>query len=160
MDGQQIQVSDEEPKVPREEPRRRRRKKAITSSSCTSMDQVTVEFVLPTAARGGNGPDTLLLEVAGNWTVEQVIYWFNLNSAGYTGCKKKWSSFYSVVLQVKAQVWLKAVTLNLCPDFYQRFSPDHCILLYQKKGNVCEIYDKHQVFQTLDCIRYWRGTNQ
>lgn len=61
------------------------------------------------------------------------------------------------VFQVKAQVWLKAVTSNLCPDFYQRFSPDHCILLYQKKGNLCEIYDKHQVFQTLDCIRYWRG---
>ena len=61
---------------------------------------------------------------------------------------------------MKAQVWLKAVTLNLCPDFYQRLSPDHCILLYQKKGNVCEIYDKHQVFQTLDCIRYWRGSDQ
>ncbi|KAI3366937.1 hypothetical protein L3Q82_009577 [Scortum barcoo] len=129
MDGKQIQVSDEEPKVLREGNRRRRRKKAITSSSCTSMDQITVEFVLPTAGRGGNSPDTLLLEVAGNWTVEQV----------------------------KAQVWLKAVTLNLCPDFYQRLSPDHCILLYQKKGNVCEIYDKHQVFQTLDCIRYWRA---
>lgn len=68
--------------------------------------------------------------------------------------------YIGVVSQVKAQVWLKAVTLNLCPDFYQRFSPDHCILLYQKKGSVCEIYDKHQVFQTLDCIRYWRGTNQ
>uniref|UniRef100_A0A3P8U060 Phosphatidylinositol 4,5-bisphosphate 3-kinase catalytic subunit gamma isoform n=1 Tax=Amphiprion percula TaxID=161767 RepID=A0A3P8U060_AMPPE len=130
MDGQQIQVSDEEPEVLREESRRRRRrKKAITSSPCTSMDQISVEFVLPTVARGGNGPDSLLLEVAGNWTVEQV----------------------------KAQVWLKAVTLNLCPDFYQQFSPDHCILLYQKKGNVCEIYDKHQVFQTLDCIRYWRA---
>uniref|UniRef100_A0A8C2ZW33 Phosphatidylinositol-4,5-bisphosphate 3-kinase, catalytic subunit gamma n=1 Tax=Cyclopterus lumpus TaxID=8103 RepID=A0A8C2ZW33_CYCLU len=120
---------DEEPKVLREDTRRRRRKKAISSSSGASMDQITVEFVLPTAARGGSGPDTLPLEVAGNWTVEQV----------------------------KAQVWLKAVTLNLCPDFYQRFSPDHCILLYQKKGNVCEIYDKHQVFQTLDCIRYWRA---
>ncbi len=72
MDGKQIQVSDEEPKVLREENRRRRRKKAITSSSCTSMDQITVEFALPTAARGGNSPDTLLLEVAGNWTVEQV----------------------------------------------------------------------------------------
>lgn len=93
------------------------------------MDQITVEFVLPTAARGGSGSDTLQLDVAGNWTVEQV----------------------------KAQVWMKAVTSNLCPDFYQRFSPDHCILLYQKKGNVCEIYDKHQVFQTLDCIRYWRA---
>uniref|UniRef100_A0A8C4F0H6 Phosphatidylinositol 4,5-bisphosphate 3-kinase catalytic subunit gamma isoform n=1 Tax=Dicentrarchus labrax TaxID=13489 RepID=A0A8C4F0H6_DICLA len=129
MDGKQIQVSDEEPRVLREENRRRRRKKAITSSSSSSMDQIAVEFVLPTTARGGNSPDTLQLEVAGNWTVEQV----------------------------KAQVWLKAVTLNLCPDFYQRLSPDHCILLYQKKGNVCEIYDKHQVFQTLDCIRYWRA---
>uniref|UniRef100_A0A3B4XYX8 Phosphatidylinositol 4,5-bisphosphate 3-kinase catalytic subunit gamma isoform n=1 Tax=Seriola lalandi dorsalis TaxID=1841481 RepID=A0A3B4XYX8_SERLL len=117
------------PKVLREDTRRRRRKKAITSPSGTSMDQITVEFVLPTVARGGSGPDSLLLEVAGNWTVEQV----------------------------KAQVWLKAVTSNLCPEFYQRFSPDHCILLYQKKGNVCEIYDKHQVFQTLDCIRYWRA---
>lgn len=63
-----------------------------------------------------------------------------------------------LVFQVKAQVWLKAVTSNLCPEFYQQLSPDHCILLYQKKGNLCEIYDKHQVFQTLDCIRYWRGT--
>uniref|UniRef100_A0A665UL24 Uncharacterized protein n=1 Tax=Echeneis naucrates TaxID=173247 RepID=A0A665UL24_ECHNA len=113
----------------REEIRRRRRKKAITSSSGTSMDQITVEFILPTVARGGNSPDSLQLEVAGNWTVEQV----------------------------KAQLWLKAVTSNLCPDFYQRFSPDHCILLYQKKGNLYEIYDKHQVFQTLDCIRYWRA---
>ncbi|XP_029901751.1 phosphatidylinositol 4,5-bisphosphate 3-kinase catalytic subunit gamma isoform [Myripristis murdjan] len=129
MDQQQVQVSDEEPVVLREESRRRRRKKAITPSSCASMDQITVEFVLPSAARGGSGPDTLLLEVAANWTVEQV----------------------------KAQVWLRAVASNLCPDFYQRFSPDHCILLYQKKGSVCEIYDKHQVFQTLDCIRYWRA---
>ncbi|KAM7366915.1 hypothetical protein PAMP_014851 [Pampus punctatissimus] len=129
MDAQQIQASGEERVVLREESRRRRRKKAISSSSCSSMDQITVEFVLPSMTRGGNSPDTLKLDIAGNWTVEQV----------------------------KAQVWLKAVTLNLCPEFYQRFSPDHCILQYQKKGNMCEIYDKHQVFQTLDCIRYWRA---
>ncbi|MED6248092.1 hypothetical protein ATANTOWER_026290 [Ataeniobius toweri] len=128
MDRQQIQVSDEEREVAREDSRRRRRKKAITSCCSTSMDQINVEFVLPTVARGGSSPDSLQLEVAGNWTVEQV----------------------------KAQVWMKAVSLNFCPDFYQRLSPDHCILLYQKKGTVCEIYDKHQVFQTLDCIRYWR----
>uniref|UniRef100_A0A3Q3NMN1 Phosphatidylinositol 4,5-bisphosphate 3-kinase catalytic subunit gamma isoform n=1 Tax=Mastacembelus armatus TaxID=205130 RepID=A0A3Q3NMN1_9TELE len=120
---------DEEPEIVHEEFRRRRRKKAFTSSSSTSMDQITVEFVLPTAGWAGNSPDTLQLEVAGNWTVEQV----------------------------KGQVWLKAVTMNLSPDFYQRFSPDQCILVYQKKGSVCEIYDKHQVFQTLDCIRYWRA---
>lgn len=72
MDEEQIQVSDEERVVLREESRRRRRKKAITSSSCTSMDQITIEFVLPTVARGGNSPDTLQLDVAGNWTVEQV----------------------------------------------------------------------------------------
>lgn len=72
MDGKQTPVSDEEPRVLREDTRRRRRKKAITSSFSASMDQITVEFVLPTAARGGNSPDTLQLEVAGNWTVEQV----------------------------------------------------------------------------------------
>ncbi len=72
MDGEQTQVSNAEPKVLREEIRRRRRKKAITSTSGTSMDQITVEFALPTPVRGGNSPDTLLLEVAGNWTVEQV----------------------------------------------------------------------------------------
>nr|XP_057934691.1 phosphatidylinositol 4,5-bisphosphate 3-kinase catalytic subunit gamma isoform isoform X3 [Doryrhamphus excisus] len=130
MDEHQlIQVSDEERVVLREDSRRRRRKKAIMSSTCSSMDHITVEFILPTMARGGTCPDSLQVEVAGNWTVEQV----------------------------KAQVWLKAVTSNLCPEFYQRFSPDHCILLYQKKGSMCEIYDKHQVFQTLDCIRYWKA---
>lgn len=122
-------MSNEEPRLVQEDNPRRRRKKAINSASRNSMDHISVEFVLPTTTRGGKGPDTLQLDVAGNWTVEQV----------------------------KAQVWLKAVTLNLCPDFYQRFCPDHCILLYQKKGSVCEIYDKHQVFQTLDCIRYWRA---
>lgn len=83
-------------------------------------------------------------------------------SGGSLTCTKHFTSRHNNPVtfagcQVKAQVWLKAVTLNLCPDFYQRFCPDHCILLYQKKGSVCEIYDKHQVFQTLDCIRYWRG---
>lgn len=125
--GQSVQLSEEEADSVRNDPRRRRRK-AICPSSHEYMDLVLVEFVLPTAAREGS-PDTLQMEVAGNWTVEQV----------------------------KAQVWLKAVSSNLSPEFYQRFSPDHCILLYQKKGNTCEIYDKHQVFQTLDCIRYWRA---
>ncbi|XP_077449409.1 phosphatidylinositol 4,5-bisphosphate 3-kinase catalytic subunit gamma isoform isoform X1 [Stigmatopora argus] len=129
MDERPVQVSDQERVVLREDGRQRRRRKAIMSSSCASTDHIAVEFVLPTVARGSDCPDLLRLEVAGNWTVEQV----------------------------KAQVWLQAVTSNLCPEFYQRLSPDHCILLYQKKGNTCEIYDKHQVFQTLDCVRYWRA---
>uniref|UniRef100_A0A674D4L5 Phosphatidylinositol 4,5-bisphosphate 3-kinase catalytic subunit gamma isoform n=1 Tax=Salmo trutta TaxID=8032 RepID=A0A674D4L5_SALTR len=126
------QVSDEEPQpvVLREEIRRRRRKmKAFTSTFSVAMDQIAIEFILPTTTKSSRSPDTLLLEVAGNWTVEQV----------------------------KAQVWLRVVATNLCPEFYQKYSSDHCILLYQKKGNWCEIYDKHQVFQTLDCIRYWKA---
>uniref|UniRef100_A0A4W5R2B2 Phosphatidylinositol 4,5-bisphosphate 3-kinase catalytic subunit gamma isoform n=1 Tax=Hucho hucho TaxID=62062 RepID=A0A4W5R2B2_9TELE len=129
----EIILSDEEepqPVVLREENRRRRRKmKAFTSTFSVTMDQIPIEFVLPTTTKSSRSPDTLLLEVAGNWTVEQV----------------------------KAQVWLRVVATNLCPEFYQKYSPDHCILLYQKKGNWCEIYDKHQVFQTLDCIRYWKA---
>ncbi|KAK5876709.1 hypothetical protein CesoFtcFv8_026037 [Champsocephalus esox] len=102
MDGQQTQVSDEEPKVLREEPRRRRRKKAITSSSGSSMDQTSVEFILPTVVRGGKQPR---LSAAGG----------GRKLDGGTGESSG------------------------------------------KKGNVCEIYDKHQVFQTLDCIRYWKA---
>ncbi|XP_017349775.1 phosphatidylinositol 4,5-bisphosphate 3-kinase catalytic subunit gamma isoform [Ictalurus punctatus] len=121
---------DESPVVRRGDTRRRRRKmKAFTSNSSTAMDHLALEFVLPTTNKTTKNPDTLRLDVIGNWTVEQV----------------------------KAQLWLRAVTTNVCPEFYQKYSPDHCILLYQKKGSWYEIYDKHQVFQTLDCIRYWKA---
>ncbi|KAL7828284.1 hypothetical protein AOLI_G00314360 [Acnodon oligacanthus] len=124
-------ISDDEPPVVhREENKRRRRKmKAFTSASSVAMDHLAMEFVLPTTNKTTKSLDSLQLDVVGNWTVEQV----------------------------KAQLWLRAVTTNLCPEFYQKYSPDHCILLYQKKGSWCEIYDKHQVFQTLDCIRYWKA---
>ncbi|XP_065129548.1 phosphatidylinositol 4,5-bisphosphate 3-kinase catalytic subunit gamma isoform [Paramisgurnus dabryanus] len=125
--------NDEPPLVCIEENNRRRRRKmkAFTSNSAVPTDQIAVEFVLPTINKKSSdkSPDTLLLDVTGNWTVEQV----------------------------KVQIWHRALTNKLCPEFYQKFSPDHCILLYQKKGNWYEIYDKQQVFQTLDCIRYWKA---
>jgi len=53
--------------------RRRRRRKCITSTSLLGgMDQISIEFILPTVPKSGPGPHTLRLEVAGNWTVEQV----------------------------------------------------------------------------------------
>lgn len=103
--------------------------KAFTSASAVSMEHIAVEFVLPTTNKNSKTLDTLQLDVTGNWTVEQV----------------------------KVQLWHRAVTSKLCPEFYQKYSPDYCILLYQKKGNWYEIYDKQQVFQTLDCIRYWKA---
>lgn len=72
MDVEPTQVSNEEPRLVQEDNPRRRRKKAINSASRNSMDHISVEFVLPTTTRGGKGPDTLQLDVAGNWTVEQV----------------------------------------------------------------------------------------
>ncbi|XP_015207863.1 phosphatidylinositol 4,5-bisphosphate 3-kinase catalytic subunit gamma isoform isoform X2 [Lepisosteus oculatus] len=118
------------PVVFRDESTRRRRKmKAFTSNSLVTMDQITIEFVLPTSNKFNKTPEVILVDVAGNCTVEQV----------------------------KTQVWMKAVAANLCPEFYQKYSPDQCILRYQKKGHWYEIYDKHQVFQTLDCIRYWKA---
>ncbi|CAL8323759.1 unnamed protein product [Lota lota] len=127
MDQHEICAASEEDSVAAN--RTRRRRKGVTYASLSAMDQITIEFILPTSPKNGLSAHTILLEVAGNWTVEQV----------------------------KAQVWLRAVASNLSPEFYHKFSPDHCILLYQKKGTLCEIYDKHQVFQTLDCIRYWRA---
>ncbi|XP_023694840.1 phosphatidylinositol 4,5-bisphosphate 3-kinase catalytic subunit gamma isoform [Paramormyrops kingsleyae] len=120
---------DDQPVVFREQNRGRRRKmKAFTSCNFKAMDMITVEFVMPATTKTGKGLDSLQLDVAGICTVEQV----------------------------KTQVWMKAITTNLCSEFYQKYSPDDCILLYQKKGNWYEIYDKHQVFQTLDCICYWK----
>lgn len=72
MDVEATQGSNKETRTIQEDNPRRRRKKAINSASRNSMDQITVEFVLPTVARGGRGPDSLQLDVAGNWTVEQV----------------------------------------------------------------------------------------
>ncbi len=125
------QASDDEPAVVRREEnkRRRRKMKAFTSTSAVSADHIAVEFVLPTTNKNSRNPDTLQIDVTGNWTVEQL----------------------------KVQIWHRAVTTKLCPEFYQKYSPDHCMLLYQKKGNWYEIYDKQQVFQTLDCIRYWKA---
>lgn len=73
MDVEATQGSNKDTQVTQEDNPRRRRKKAINSASRNSMDQISVEFVLPTVARGGRGPDTLQLDVALNWTVEQVI---------------------------------------------------------------------------------------
>lgn len=74
MDGEQAQLSDEDSTIVTGDHsrRRRRRKKAIGLPTHSSMDQISVEFVLPAAARCKSGSDKLLLDVAANWTVEQV----------------------------------------------------------------------------------------
>lgn len=74
MDGEQAQLSDEDSTIVTgdQSRRRRRRKKAISAATHGSMDQISVEFVLPAAARCKSGSDKLLLDVAANWTVEQV----------------------------------------------------------------------------------------
>lgn len=72
MDGRQTELSNEEPRVLQKDTQRRRRKKAISTPSHNSMDQISVEFVVPITARGGNSSNILLLDVGGNWTVEQV----------------------------------------------------------------------------------------
>lgn len=60
------------------------------------------------------------------------------------------------VEQMKAQIWMRAIERNQNSDFYQKFTPDQFVLQYQKKGQWYEIYDKHQIIQTLDCILYWK----
>lgn len=60
------------------------------------------------------------------------------------------------VEQMKAQIWMRAIERNQNLDFYHTFTPDQFILQYQKKGQWYEIYDKHQIIQTLDCILYWK----
>ncbi|XP_039617126.1 phosphatidylinositol 4,5-bisphosphate 3-kinase catalytic subunit gamma isoform [Polypterus senegalus] len=122
---------DKEPVIFREDKKRRRGKmKAfVSSTNIITMDQIVVEFILPSYGKFNKTQESVLLDLTGNCTVEQV----------------------------KTQLWMKAIEISECPDFYQKITPDQCILLYQKKGQWYEIYDKHQVFQTLDCIRYWKA---
>ncbi|KAL1790737.1 phosphatidylinositol 4,5-bisphosphate 3-kinase catalytic subunit gamma isoform [Sigmodon hispidus] len=120
----------EQPVVLREDNLRRRRRMKPRSAvgSLSSMELIPIEFVLPTSQRISKTPETALLHVAGHGNVEQM----------------------------KAQVWLRALETSVAAEFYHRLGPDHFLLLYQKKGQWYEIYDKYQVVQTLDCLRYWK----
>ncbi|XP_013916748.1 PREDICTED: phosphatidylinositol 4,5-bisphosphate 3-kinase catalytic subunit gamma isoform-like [Thamnophis sirtalis] len=60
------------------------------------------------------------------------------------------------VEQMKGQVWMRAVEGHQTSDLFRKITPDQFLLLYQKKGQWYEIYDKHQIMQTLDCILYWK----
>ncbi|XP_069833662.1 phosphatidylinositol 4,5-bisphosphate 3-kinase catalytic subunit gamma isoform isoform X2 [Dendropsophus ebraccatus] len=124
--------SYEQPVVLRDENKRRRRKmrphSAAAASNMFSMEAVPIEFILPTSNKSSKVQDTILLEIAGNCTVDQM----------------------------KAQVWMSAIEKSHNSDFYHRLAPDQFLLQYQKKGQWYEIYDKHQVIQTLDCIVYWK----
>ncbi|XP_019487145.1 PREDICTED: phosphatidylinositol 4,5-bisphosphate 3-kinase catalytic subunit gamma isoform [Hipposideros armiger] len=122
--------NDEQPVVLREDNRRRRRrmKPRGSAASLSSMELIPIEFVLPTSQRTSKTPETVLLHVASHGNVEQM----------------------------KAQVWLRALEISVAADFYHRLDPNHFLLLYQKKGQWYEIYDKYQVVQTLDCLRYWK----
>uniref|UniRef100_A0A8I3WPH5 Phosphatidylinositol 4,5-bisphosphate 3-kinase catalytic subunit gamma isoform n=1 Tax=Callithrix jacchus TaxID=9483 RepID=A0A8I3WPH5_CALJA len=124
----------EQPVVLREDNRRRRRrmKPRSAAASLSPMELIPIEFVLPTSQRNCKSPETALLHVAGHGNVEQM----------------------------KAQVWLRALETSVAADFYHRLGPDHFLLLYQKKGQWYEIYDKYQVVQTLDCLRYWKATHR
>ncbi|KAM8764917.1 phosphatidylinositol 4,5-bisphosphate 3-kinase catalytic subunit gamma isoform 2-T4 [Rhynchonycteris naso] len=126
--------NDEQPVVLREDNRRRRRrmKPRGSAASLSSMEHIHIEFVLPTSHRTNKSPETVLLHVAGHRTVEQL----------------------------KAQMWLRALETSVAADFYHQLSPDHFRLLYQKKGQWYEIYDKYQVVQTLDCLRYWKALHR
>uniref|UniRef100_A0A8C9LD69 phosphatidylinositol-4,5-bisphosphate 3-kinase n=1 Tax=Pavo cristatus TaxID=9049 RepID=A0A8C9LD69_PAVCR len=99
-----------------------------TSSNLSSMELITIEFILPTSNKHTKAPEMMLLEIAGNCTVEQM----------------------------KAQIWMRAIEVSQTTDFYHAFTPDQFVLQYQKKGQWYEIYDKHQLLQTLDCILYWK----
>ncbi|MEE6481287.1 hypothetical protein FKM82_012817, partial [Ascaphus truei] len=120
----------EQPVVLRDENKRRRRIMRPHSVTCNifSMELIPIEFILPTSHKHNKAPDTIRLEIAGNCTVEQM----------------------------KAQVWMHAIEKSHNSDFYHRVTPDQFLLQYQKKGQLYEIYDKHQVIQTLDCIVYWK----
>ena len=76
-----------------------------TSSNLSSMELISIEFILPTSNKHTKVPEMMLLEIAGNCTVEQM----------------------------KAQIWMRAIEMSQTTDFYHTFTPDQFVLQYQKK---------------------------
>ncbi|XP_043944471.1 phosphatidylinositol 4,5-bisphosphate 3-kinase catalytic subunit gamma isoform [Protopterus annectens] len=122
--------NSEQPVILRQEKKRirRRMKPFATPNTFTTVEVIAIEFLLPTINKHTNKAETLILDITGNCTVEQM----------------------------QVQVWMNAIESSVNPEFYHHLHPDQCILLYQKKGQWYEIYDKQQVIQTLDCTLYWK----
>ncbi|XP_072509174.1 phosphatidylinositol 4,5-bisphosphate 3-kinase catalytic subunit gamma isoform [Notamacropus eugenii] len=125
-----MDLEDHEPVVLREDNRGRRRRMKPQSAgiSSSSMELIPIEFILPTRHQNTKVAETVILEAAGNCNVEQV----------------------------KAQVWMQAMETSMTMEFYHQSSPEQFLLLYQKKEQWYEIYDKYQLIQTLDCVKYWK----
>ncbi|XP_074050043.1 phosphatidylinositol 4,5-bisphosphate 3-kinase catalytic subunit gamma isoform isoform X2 [Macrotis lagotis] len=129
-----MDLDDHEPVVLREDNRgrRRRMKPQGASISSSSMERIPIEFVLPTNHSNTKDAETVILEAAGNCNVEQM----------------------------KAQVWMQAMESSMTMEFYHQSSPEQFLLLYQKKEQWYEIYDKYQLIQTLDCVKYWKALHK
>ncbi|XP_078010528.1 phosphatidylinositol 4,5-bisphosphate 3-kinase catalytic subunit gamma isoform isoform X2 [Phascolarctos cinereus] len=129
-----MDLEDQEPVVLREDNRGRRRRMKPQSAgiSSSSMELIPIEFVLPTSHQNTKVSETVILEAAGSCNVEQM----------------------------KAQVWMQAMETSMAMEFYHQSSPEQFLLLYQKKGQWYEIYDKYQLIQTLDCVKYWKALHK
>ncbi|KAM8978867.1 phosphatidylinositol 4,5-bisphosphate 3-kinase catalytic subunit gamma isoform 1-T4 [Sarcophilus harrisii] len=126
-----MDLEDHDPVILREDNRGRRRKMKPQSAgmNLSSMEFIPIEFVLPTTHPLTKVAETVILEAAGNCSVEQV----------------------------KAQVWMQAMETSMTMEFYHQSSPEQFLLLYQKKEQWYEIYDKYQLIETLDCVKYWKA---
>ncbi|XP_044533791.1 phosphatidylinositol 4,5-bisphosphate 3-kinase catalytic subunit gamma isoform [Gracilinanus agilis] len=126
-----MDLEDHEPVVLREDNRGRRRRMKPQSAgiSSSSMERIPIEFILPTSHQNTKVTETVILKAAGNCNVEQV----------------------------KVQVWMQAMEESTAKQFYHQSSPEQFLLLYEKKGQWYEIYDKYQLIQTLDCVKYWKA---
>ncbi|XP_038597266.1 LOW QUALITY PROTEIN: phosphatidylinositol 4,5-bisphosphate 3-kinase catalytic subunit gamma isoform [Tachyglossus aculeatus] len=114
--------------------RRRRRMKAHGAPGPpvppAPSELIPIEFTLPARRRDcPETPETVTLDVPGNGSVEQM----------------------------KARLWAHAAELGRLGAFFQRSRPDQFLLLYQKRGQWYEVYDRHQAVQTLDCVLHWKA---
>nr|XP_032819175.1 phosphatidylinositol 4,5-bisphosphate 3-kinase catalytic subunit gamma isoform-like [Petromyzon marinus]XP_032819176.1 phosphatidylinositol 4,5-bisphosphate 3-kinase catalytic subunit gamma isoform-like [Petromyzon marinus]XP_032819177.1 phosphatidylinositol 4,5-bisphosphate 3-kinase catalytic subunit gamma isoform-like [Petromyzon marinus] len=92
----------------------------------STVQTITVEFVLPFKV---SGQQSITRDVQGTLSVDQV-----------------WNSFWSDVM-----------TCTMDSECYVIITapPDSYALYYEAEGRTYEIYDRQQIFQTLDCVRRW-----
>ncbi|XP_078727629.1 phosphatidylinositol 4,5-bisphosphate 3-kinase catalytic subunit gamma isoform-like [Lampetra fluviatilis] len=92
----------------------------------STVQTIGVEFVLPFKV---SGQQIITRDVQGTLSVDQV-----------------WDSFWSDV--TKCAMDGECYVIITAP-------PDSYALYYEAEGRAYEIYDRQQIFQTLDCVRRW-----
>ncbi|XP_042195638.1 phosphatidylinositol 4,5-bisphosphate 3-kinase catalytic subunit gamma isoform [Callorhinchus milii] len=100
------------------------------TESMESGNTVVFDCVLPTKKLNDDQNEVITVEIPGNSTVRHL----------------------------RILTWMQATRDSASPSIYTLTHPNSYQFLYKKGLRWYEIYDDHQIIQTLDSVRYWKNS--